>query len=216
MSRRFERQYVNQGLAATRGDLTSAAGIYLDEGTTVPADATAGYAPGALFINRGGAAGYQLYVNEGSNTSSAFKPISSGARLVAITSNTTLTQALHAGKTMVLTPGTNLSLTLPAAAGTGDVFAFVISSNVTSPPSGNITITRAGSDIILGNSLLGQSATNQNVTLFNANGSSVMSMNSGTRGGLRGDKVFLQDIGTGNWLVRAELTTTGSPVTPFS
>lgn len=48
--------------------------VGLAEGTTVPADATAGYSPGCLFIKRAGTVGAQLYINQGSVTSCAFKP----------------------------------------------------------------------------------------------------------------------------------------------
>lgn len=55
--------------------------IVEDEGASVPADGTAGYAPGATFWLRGGAAGAAQYINEGSATSCAFKAIAAGANL---------------------------------------------------------------------------------------------------------------------------------------
>lgn len=47
----------------------------LAEGDTLPTDGTAGYACGGLFLKRPGAVGAALYVNEGSNTSCAFKAV---------------------------------------------------------------------------------------------------------------------------------------------
>ena len=41
-------------------------------GTSVPTDATAGYAKGCLYIKTDGGIGSTLYVNEGSNTSCDF------------------------------------------------------------------------------------------------------------------------------------------------
>jgi hypothetical protein len=49
------------------------------EGTTVPTDATAGYAPGCRFTKRAGTAGASLYINEGTATSCAFKALPSQA-----------------------------------------------------------------------------------------------------------------------------------------
>lgn len=47
-------------------------------GLTIPVDGTAGYAPGCLFIKYDGAAGANLYKNEGNETSCQFKAIPSG------------------------------------------------------------------------------------------------------------------------------------------
>lgn len=52
------------------------------EGPTVPADTTAGYSPGCLFLKRAGTAGAQLYINEGTKLSSLFKPFPSQASAV--------------------------------------------------------------------------------------------------------------------------------------
>jgi hypothetical protein len=57
------------GLKDDRGD------ILLACGNTVPTDASTGYAEGALFQHLDGAAGTQLYINEGSRTSCDFNPV---------------------------------------------------------------------------------------------------------------------------------------------
>jgi hypothetical protein len=44
-------------------------------GTTVPADATAGYAPGCIFIHTDGGVGTTLYINEGTYASCDFNPM---------------------------------------------------------------------------------------------------------------------------------------------
>src|SRR5436309_159719 len=74
MSRRFERQSAFPGVMAERGR-----GATFDWGTTIPADGTKGYAPGGLFIDIDAAGGLQLWINEGSATSSAFKVMPSSA-----------------------------------------------------------------------------------------------------------------------------------------
>jgi hypothetical protein len=53
-------------------------GIIVAYGTTVPADAATGYATGCLFLHTDGGDGTSLYVNEGSNTSADFDPVTTG------------------------------------------------------------------------------------------------------------------------------------------
>jgi hypothetical protein len=50
-------------------------GIMLAYGTTVPADATVGYAIGCLFIHTDGGAGTALYCNEGTAASADFDAV---------------------------------------------------------------------------------------------------------------------------------------------
>lgn len=63
-------------------------------GTTVPTDASTGYAPGCIFINVAGAAGSQVYINEGSITSSLFKALTSISGTATLTNKTLTTPAL--------------------------------------------------------------------------------------------------------------------------
>lgn len=67
--------------AASTSILTDASGdLLLVQGTTVPTDATTGYAKGCLFIDTDVATGTSgLYVNVGTNTSCVFKLVSNGA-----------------------------------------------------------------------------------------------------------------------------------------
>lgn len=51
----------------------------INEGSAVPADTTPGYEEGALFFKRSGAAGAQLYINEGTQASCLFKAVPSFA-----------------------------------------------------------------------------------------------------------------------------------------
>lgn len=54
-------------------------GILFDHGTTVPADGTADYAPGAIFQHVDGTSGLTLYVNEGTLSSCDFNAATSAA-----------------------------------------------------------------------------------------------------------------------------------------
>jgi len=78
-------QSFRKGYADPQGKIVEVPqyGITYAAGTTVPGDGTAGYAPGCIFQDLDGAAGAQLYVNEGSLASSAFKALPSQAGAVA-------------------------------------------------------------------------------------------------------------------------------------
>lgn len=62
--------------------------IVLAKGTTVPADAATDFVTGALFLHTDGSNGTALYVNEGTTSSAAFKPVAS-----VVTKNVELTSA---------------------------------------------------------------------------------------------------------------------------
>ena len=63
-------------------------------GTTVPADATAGYATGCTFRHTDGGDSTALYVNEGSSTSCTFRAVTAATQGAALTAQlTTLTPA---------------------------------------------------------------------------------------------------------------------------
>jgi len=63
-------------LPASGAIFPNAAGNYLFAwGTTVPSDATAGYAVGCLFLHTDGAAGSALYCNEGTAASCDFDAV---------------------------------------------------------------------------------------------------------------------------------------------
>jgi hypothetical protein len=66
------------GSATPRVIFKSDDGILIAYGTTVPADAATGYAPGCLFIHVDGGVGTMLYCNEGSLTSADFDAVTVG------------------------------------------------------------------------------------------------------------------------------------------
>lgn len=70
MSRRLEPHYPGQGVIAKRN-----VGVLFEAGTTVPADATKGYAPGCIFLDVDASAGSQVWINEGTFASSLFKAL---------------------------------------------------------------------------------------------------------------------------------------------
>ena len=70
MSRRLTPQDATGVITAVPG-----VGILQAYGTSVPADASAGYAPGCLFQHTDGGDGTSLYVNEGTLASADFNAV---------------------------------------------------------------------------------------------------------------------------------------------
>lgn len=78
MSRRFEDHYPDPsglvGKMAKRGS-GSKTGIYFASGESAPTASAAGFAPGCIFINRGGSVGSLVYANTGTNSSATWTNI---------------------------------------------------------------------------------------------------------------------------------------------
>ena len=136
--------------------------------------------------------------------------------LVTLTADTTLTQAAHAGRTILLGEvggDASLTATLPAASGTGDIYKFVVSVVNTS----NYVIQVANAnDTIDGLVHLGldDGASKQFLT---AAASDTITINATTKGGLRiGDTIIIQDIASNQFTVTGLLAASGTIVTPFS
>lgn len=140
MSRKFIKQYAGQGATADPNF-----GITFDWGTTVPTDATAGYAPGCIFMDVDGSAGQNLYVNVGTQASCDFNLVS-GTDLAGLTATaaeingaadlSTRTTVVAAGGGAVTLPAnggviliplvtSNVTATLPATPTAGLTFKFV-------------------------------------------------------------------------------------------
>lgn len=141
-----------------------------------------------------------------------------GATVTTITATDSLTQAEHGGRVNLLGEvGGNalVTLTLPAATGTGAVFRFIVSVVNTS----NYVIKVANaSDTIDGSvNLLDADAAAQ--TAYTATGTSdTITLNGTTTGGQLGDEIVLTDIATNQWAVNGQLVcpTGSNPATPFS
>lgn len=90
MSRKYTPHFADQ-----KGALIDepGVGVMFARGTTVPADATAGYATGCLFLKTNGTAITALYQNIGSSTSSNFDPVLAFAQGALLT--TQLTSLTH-------------------------------------------------------------------------------------------------------------------------
>lgn len=241
MSREILPQYSG---SASKGSVIRdpSLGILFAYGTTVPTDATAGYAPGCLFLDVDALTTSVLWRNEGTLASCAFKRtlslvdvgnidlstlVATAAELnrnnqastrevSAAGANLTVTQALHDGKTIKLDQATGTAVTLPAMTGSGSRYRFVCSV-ATSGGSQVITATGAhlfGSIAIGDDTGVGTLFTNRLAT--SAGGSTIITLDGSTKGGRKGDWLEIEDVATSIGIVRGQLNASGTEATPFS
>jgi hypothetical protein len=141
-------------------------------------------------------------------------------RVVVVTADLTITEALHEGRTCVLREaGGNASVTctMPAATGGGGRYRFVVDEVNT---SNYVIKSVAGTDIMRG-TIIGasttDSATDAARTWINGASDDTLTLNGTTTGGVtRGDWIELEDIAADGWAVRGVITQSGSEATPFS
>ena len=140
--------------------------------------------------------------------------------LVTLTADTTITNAAHAGRILLMGEvGGNASatFTLPAATGTGAEFKFIVSvvntSNYVIQVTGDDTID--GSVVVTNDSTAGGTASL--VSWPTVAASDTITLNGTTTGGVNiGDYVLLTDIATDQYSVSGLLNASGSEATPFS
>ncbi len=107
-----------------------------------------------------------------------------------------------------------MTVTLPAASGTGNCYYFHTKTTITS--SAFIIQVANSSDVMQGVAQVAQDGGDTTVTFETASTADTMTMNGTTTGGLRGDYIELQDAATNLWRVNARLAATGTEATPFS
>ncbi|MEY9782569.1 hypothetical protein [Sinorhizobium fredii] len=138
----------------------------------------------------------------------SFKPISATAATLS------LTMATHGGATVVANRAAGITMTLPAASGTGVKFKVVVGTTVTSN-SLKVQVANA-TDIMTGTATFGQDAADTAVLFETASDSDTITMNGSTTGGIKGDIIELEDIASGLWSVTVLGSATGTEATCFS
>ena len=134
-------------------------------------------------------------------------------RIVAVTANLALTEALHDGKVMVLNKAAGLAITLPAATGSGAKFKLVVLTTFT----GACTIKVVGDDIMKGTAILFADGGDTVVGFATASDTDTITFAAdNTSGGIAGATVELIDIGANTWGVEVVSDASGSEATPFS
>lgn len=139
------------------------------------------------------------------------------ARIVNVTASATalsLTAAAHANR-IVLVPiitGAGLTITLPAATGTGDKYT-IINNGVQTV---SLTVTALAGDIMYGKAIGWHLTAGANDLFYPTAADIKYTFNVTTTGGDGGDVVTLVDIATDKWWVNVEFTGSGTLATGFA
>jgi hypothetical protein len=131
----------------------------------------------------------------------------------AFTASATLS-ASDAGTVLMVNAAAGLTLTLPAATGTGRAFKIVVGTTVTSNTVvvkvANATDTMTGLAISAAD---GGASVNGWET---AASSDTITLDGSTTGGIKGDMIELIDCASGLWAVQMRTSSTSTEATPFS
>lgn len=141
------------------------------------------------------------------------------ARITTLTADTTLTEATHDSKILLLGEvggNASLTVTLPDATGSGARFKFIVSVVNTS----NYVIAVPDADNVMYGNIIANS-TGDTPDLAQpwptAADSDTITLNGTTSGGAAiGDWIELIDIAADTWAVSGVVTASGTEVTPFS
>ena len=140
--------------------------------------------------------------------------ISGSGSVVTLSSDTTLTSASHAGRVMLLDKTDGLTVTLPAASGSGNVYKFFVKTTIT---SNNYVIQVASSDDTMSGIAVVANDSDNTASVFETLAASdTITLDGSTTGGILGGMVELQDLYSGKYLVKIHQSATGSEATPFS
>jgi len=131
---------------------------------------------------------------------------------VSLSASTTLDPDIHGNTVTSLNAAAGLTVTLPAASGSGMVYDIFVGTTVTS--NSYVIQVASASDVIQGG--LGVSTDAAGVVIPTASTSDTITMNGSTTGGLIGSNLRLKDVASGVWSVSGVLLSTGVEATPFS
>lgn len=138
------------------------------------------------------------------------------ARLVSATAATlTVTEASHDKKLIALNKADGITVTLPAATGSGAIYEFIVG---TSASGGSYVIKVADATDVMDGMVHTADDTGTPVTgvWVTAADTDTITLNGGSQGGLIGDTIRLVDIATNQWVVHGVLKQSGAEATPFS
>lgn len=139
------------------------------------------------------------------------------ASVVTVGTTTTVlavTVTAHASRTIVLNSATTCTVSMPAAAGTGEKFTIVV--NVLST-DGNKVIAANGTDVMKGQAVMcGSTQTTEDTTFKTSASSDKVTLNGTTQGGIVGTILELIDIAANTWQVKVLANASGTALTPFS
>jgi hypothetical protein len=130
---------------------------------------------------------------------------------INVTASTlTVDRDSHVNTVVNLDRAGGVTVTLPAAVGSGDVYRFYVKTTFTA----SATIAALTTDVMQGAIIV--STTNTAGTVATSATSDKLVMNGSTQGGLIGSYVEVRDVVSGAWVVTGALVATGAFATPFS
>lgn len=132
---------------------------------------------------------------------------------IALTASATLS-AYHADTVVVVNAAAGLTLTLPAASGSGLSFDILIGTTVTSN-SVAIKVANA-SDVMTGVAVQAADGGATVGAYETAATDDTITFNGSTTGGIKGDRVLLKDVATNLWAVNVIGAASGVEASPFS
>lgn len=131
----------------------------------------------------------------------------------AVTASRAITRS-DANTIIHVSAAAGLTLTLPAATGSGYVYRVFIATTVT---SNNVILNVAdATDTMKGNIVCAQDAADTAVVWEAASTSDTITLNGTTKGGLLGDFFEFTDVAADLYLVTGLCAATGTEATPFS
>jgi hypothetical protein len=139
-------------------------------------------------------------------------------RVVGLAVSTSITEAAHEGKTILMTgAGSARTFTMPAATGSGGRYRFVVGEvNTSNYVIKSVVGTDLMEGIIIGAST-SDSATDAARTWLSGATDDTITLNGTTTGGVAiGDWIELEDLSATGWFVRGMVTQSGSEATMFS
>jgi len=206
----------------------------------IPADGKTGYEKGCPLIVKDGGAGLAIYINTGTSTSCAFRPMLYGQDSSAVALTATIAEINHScdlsdraiavgssldlsglaatnynDKTFLLDTAGGSSLTLPTTANGARLRVIV----TTAPTGGNSHTIIAPEPLIIIGSVWVHDLDGATASYFASSANTTVSLNATTKGGAVGDSLMLEGIASVGWaVVGASLrcATGSNPATPFS
>lgn len=140
------------------------------------------------------------------------KSLTGPAPVNCTASTLSVTAAEHAGRVVRLNRAAGITVTLPAAAGTGNVYTFSVGTTVT---SNNYVIQVANATDTFGGGVA-ISTDVAGVTELAVAGDDTITMNGSTSGGLIGTWIRVTDVVAGLWMLEGFVCSTGAEATVFS
>ena len=133
---------------------------------------------------------------------------------LSLTASTTLSNKRHGDGGVVVNAAAGLTMTLPAASGSGVKFDIVIGTTVT---SNSVILQVANSTDIMTGNVMSAADSGSSVNGWEAGATDdTITLNGTTTGGVKGDYITIRDVASGVWNVRMVSSSTGTEATPFS